>query len=120
MLIQRSGLSCFPSRGQWRVKRPSALWIIGLRSHWVHPVLLLQDLAAAEVDRLLTPGQPVRVQQDSEQLLDLVLSGWVDGSMLGWVGTLINKSWLDRQRGVHPAERKTRCGPVRKDRWAVV
>ncbi|KAM7405603.1 hypothetical protein PAMP_000038 [Pampus punctatissimus] len=29
--------------------------------------------------------------------------------MLGWVGTLIN-SWSDRERFVHPAERRARCG----------
>ncbi|XP_063336791.1 kinesin-like protein KIFC3 isoform X4 [Pelmatolapia mariae] len=31
--------------------------------------------------------------------------------MLGWVGMLINKSWLDRQRYVQPSERRARCGP---------
>lgn len=30
--------------------------------------------------------------------------------MLGWVGTLLNKSWLDRQRYVQPSERRARCG----------
>ncbi len=37
--------------------------------------------------------------------------------MLGWVGTLINKSWLDRERYVHPSERRPRCehGRVRKE-----
>ncbi|TDH17512.1 hypothetical protein EPR50_G00009820 [Perca flavescens] len=31
--------------------------------------------------------------------------------MLGWVGTLINKSWLDREWLGHPSERKPRRGP---------
>ncbi|KAE8297822.1 Kinesin-like protein KIFC3 [Larimichthys crocea] len=30
--------------------------------------------------------------------------------MLGWVGTLINKGWLDRDRYVHLSERKPFCG----------
>ncbi|GLD50930.1 kinesin-like protein KIFC3 isoform X8 [Lates japonicus] len=30
--------------------------------------------------------------------------------MLGWVGSLINKGWLDRERYVPPSERKLRCG----------
>ncbi|KAG7239568.1 hypothetical protein INR49_028719 [Caranx melampygus] len=34
----------------------------------------------------------------------------VGGSMLGWVGALINKSWLDRERLGPPPERKPRCG----------
>ncbi|XP_032417559.1 kinesin-like protein KIFC3 isoform X3 [Xiphophorus hellerii] len=35
--------------------------------------------------------------------------------MLGWVGTLINKRWLDRHRSGKGAERKTRCGaPVQR------
>jgi len=37
--------------------------------------------------------------------------------MLGWVGALINKSWLDRERQGPPSERKPRCGrgQVRKE-----
>ncbi|XP_054863014.1 kinesin-like protein KIFC3 isoform X6 [Amphiprion ocellaris] len=35
--------------------------------------------------------------------------------MLGWVGTLINKSWLDRQRGGHQSDRKYQRGrPVQR------
>ncbi|XP_008400300.1 kinesin-like protein KIFC3 isoform X3 [Poecilia reticulata] len=35
--------------------------------------------------------------------------------MLGWVGTLINKRWLDRRRSGHGAERKARSGaPVQR------
>ncbi|XP_070816475.1 kinesin-like protein KIFC3 isoform X5 [Chaetodon trifascialis] len=30
--------------------------------------------------------------------------------MLGWVGTLINKSWLDGRSCVRPSERRPRCG----------
>ncbi|XP_023809537.1 kinesin-like protein KIFC3 isoform X5 [Oryzias latipes] len=36
-------------------------------------------------------------------------------AMLGWVGTLINKGWLDRQHGAHPGERSRRSGaPVQR------
>lgn len=37
--------------------------------------------------------------------------------MLGWVGTLINKGWLDRDRYVHLLERQPPCGRgrVRKE-----
>ncbi|XP_030270396.1 kinesin-like protein KIFC3 isoform X5 [Sparus aurata] len=34
--------------------------------------------------------------------------------MLGWVGALINKSWLDRERHVHLSERKPPCGRGRQ------
>lgn len=38
-------------------------------------------------------------------------------AMLGWVGTLINKGWLDRQHGAHPGERSRRSGGVRRWAW---
>ncbi|XP_070761460.1 kinesin-like protein KIFC3 [Enoplosus armatus] len=50
--------------------------------------------------------------------LRLIQSQFVDVSrpdcctvkvMLGWVGTLINKSWLDRERHGRPSERRPRC-----------